>query len=265
MMAYFQAFELKAYQEGVRFPNGLILDLGCGEGTFAQMLRELLDIESLFVGGDCDRAKLVRAARRDGLYVQTVGLDASHLPFKEETFDAVLSNAVLYNLRPTPEQAVREVQRVLKKGGEFIITVPTHLADQHYWVEEFLRKMRLVGLAHWYRQRMNQRMGFVSALRPDMWCKMLEASGLSVQTVIHYISGAVSRRWSVLAMTPLRLMGGLRMLSPKAIHRTVSVVQKRLMAHSYRHLSTVAAEECGDYLLIVSEKSGLQAKQGEPF
>ena len=43
-------------------------------------------------------------------------MDASHLAFADETFDAVVSRNLTWNLED-PEQAYKEWMRVLKKGG----------------------------------------------------------------------------------------------------------------------------------------------------
>ncbi len=254
-MAYFEAFELKAYRDFVRFPDGLILDLGCSDGIFAQMLKELLGIKTPLIGGDYDGRKLQRAAQRTSVYFQTLRLDASHLPFKKESFDAVLSNAVLYCLRPNPEQAVKEVERILKKGGIFTCTVPTHLAEQHYYIIEVLERIGLLKLANLCRQRINTRLGNVSAFPPCRWCGILEERGLSIRKVIPYISEQISRQWSLLFLTPFRAMSVLRIVPWKQVHRLASIIQKGLMVRSYTRLSAVETLEYGDYILIVSQKS----------
>ena len=93
--AYFEAFELKAYQESVELPNGMVLDVGCGDGTFAQMLKELTGFEASLVGVDGDPQKLLRAVQRVAVYSGVLRLDGSHLPFKDQSFDAVFANQVL--------------------------------------------------------------------------------------------------------------------------------------------------------------------------
>ncbi len=253
-MAYFAAFELRAYQEFIRIPEGLILDLGCGDGTFSQMLKELLGFKTSFIGVDIDREKLRVAAGLTSIYSQVLELDVSQLPFKEGIFDAVLSNGLLYCLRPNPRMAVREVQRILKEGGKFICTVPTENAEKHYIFAEWFRKMKLNRYEGWYRRRLNTRMGNVSLLSSEKWVRMLEDSGLTICKVVPYISEAISRRWNLLVELP-RLTSALRLIPFKQVHRLASIIQKCLMHRSYQDLSTLNPSEIGDYLLIVSEKN----------
>lgn len=58
------------------------------------------------------------------------------LPFKDECFDYVISNAVLEHVRD-PFKAAREIERVLKKGGRVIASVPFlqpyHGYPHHYY------------------------------------------------------------------------------------------------------------------------------------
>lgn len=50
MAAYFNAYQLNAYRNFVvlQDKDGLILDLGCSDGTFGQMIKELLNLVVLF-------------------------------------------------------------------------------------------------------------------------------------------------------------------------------------------------------------------------
>ncbi|MBR2742601.1 MAG: class I SAM-dependent methyltransferase [Clostridia bacterium] len=47
--------------------------------------------------------------------------DATHLDFRDESFDAVVSNYVYHNIRGDRQALLLETLRVLKKGGTFII------------------------------------------------------------------------------------------------------------------------------------------------
>lgn len=96
---------------------GLGLDLGCGLGRqCVEMARRGYRV----VGVDASRG-LLREAARDGASV--VNGSALALPFPDAAFDFVYAVGVLHHL-PDPESqtaACREVARVLKPGGRFIV------------------------------------------------------------------------------------------------------------------------------------------------
>tara|TARA_Y100000588_G_scaffold385712_1_gene479634 strand:+ start:2419 stop:3198 length:780 start_codon:yes stop_codon:yes gene_type:complete len=96
-----------------------ILDLGCGTGYFASKLAA----EGPFVVGmDLDIAS-VKFAKENGMGHFVVG-SAEHLPFKDSSFDALLSTEVLEHL-PEEDQALREIARVGNDGAQFVLTVPS--------------------------------------------------------------------------------------------------------------------------------------------
>lgn len=63
-------------------------------------------------------------------------VDMQKLPYKNNSFDAVISDQVLEHLA-SPQKAIDESYRVLKKGGLAIHTTclinPLHLPDPDYW------------------------------------------------------------------------------------------------------------------------------------
>src|SRR3954454_15998595 len=87
--------------------GGSMLDLGCGDKDFEGICRHT----------NFDYVGLDYSGERPDL----LG-DAHALPFKDESFDFVVSFAVLEHLR-YPFVAMREAFRVLKSGGTFIGTV----------------------------------------------------------------------------------------------------------------------------------------------
>jgi SAM-dependent methyltransferase len=94
-----------------------VLDLGCRSGAFT---RHFLDGNEV-VGVDVDRAALEKAAV---LGIQTVQADVEErLPFDDESFDAVVAGELLEHMR-FPDAVVGEVDRVLRRGGVFVGSVP---------------------------------------------------------------------------------------------------------------------------------------------
>jgi ubiquinone/menaquinone biosynthesis C-methylase UbiE len=107
-------------------PGQHILDIGCGTGTLAVLLkRQYAAVE--VVGLDPDPKALRRAKTKIRRAAVSVQLDqgfADELPYKEESFDRVFSSFMFHHLEGQDrEKTVREVLRVLKPGGSF------HLLD----------------------------------------------------------------------------------------------------------------------------------------
>jgi SAM-dependent methyltransferase len=105
---------------------GTVLDLGCGPRDQAAPLEW---IGFKYVGVDYSSPQADFLA------------DAHSLPFKDESFDCVLSYAVLEHLHH-PFVAIREINRVLKTGGIYIGTVsqgePFHASYFHHTPWGFL-------------------------------------------------------------------------------------------------------------------------------
>lgn len=74
--------------------------------------------------------------------------DAFHLPIKSNSVDLAFSIAVLEHLKE-PKQAVDEIYRTLKKGGQVYIEIP-FLQPFHSSPDDFYRAT-LPGLKHWCR------------------------------------------------------------------------------------------------------------------
>ena len=93
-----------------------VLEVGTGPGFFAILLRELgcavtaIDLTPAML----DEAKENAGPLADGICF--LEMNAEALSFADESFDAVLSRNLTWNL-PHPERAYAEWARVLKKGG----------------------------------------------------------------------------------------------------------------------------------------------------
>ena len=127
-----QAFARKlvsAWQLPIEWLNiptgGVALDVGSGPGNVTASLARAAGRDGLALGVDISEPMLARAVdAQAGPNVGFLRADAQQLPFRDATFDAVTSLAVL-QLIPNPSATVAEIARVLKPGGRVAIMVPT--------------------------------------------------------------------------------------------------------------------------------------------
>ena len=93
-----------------------VLEVGTGPGFFAILLREL---GCAVTAIDLTPAMLAEAKENAGSLageIRFMEMNAEALSFADESFDAVLSRNLTWNL-PHPDRAYAEWARVLKKGG----------------------------------------------------------------------------------------------------------------------------------------------------
>ncbi len=124
-----------------------VLDLACGTGDLAILVRSLRP-DARIVGVDLSRGMLYRARRR-GYAGAAVASDMTLLPFTDSSAHAVLAGYAFRNAPDLPE-AVREVARVLKRGG-WLATLDFYLPRPSIWRTLFLRYLKAAGSIYgWY-------------------------------------------------------------------------------------------------------------------
>ncbi|MBN1995021.1 MAG: class I SAM-dependent methyltransferase [Anaerolineae bacterium] len=105
--------------------TGLVLEIGPGPGYLG--LEWLKQTEGTWLKGlDISQDMLKVAEKNAAEYglterVEYIHGDALQMPFEDEFFDGVFTNAALHEWAD-PERALNEIYRVLKPGGRYLIT-----------------------------------------------------------------------------------------------------------------------------------------------
>jgi len=105
-------------------PQDTILDLGCGSGVHLKLF--VLQCKKI-VGVDVSKVMLSLAEQElKSLSKKNWQLklaDAQKLPFKDKSFDGIISMGLL-DYVPSPEKVLQECHRVLKPSGWLIVSLP---------------------------------------------------------------------------------------------------------------------------------------------
>lgn len=98
--------------------NSVVLDLGAGSGLGKPLNYSLKGLVKSCVGADNDKD-----LSKNQFLDKKVLADIFTLPFRRETFDLVYTDYVLEHI-DRPGEFVKEVRRVIKRGGFFIFRTP---------------------------------------------------------------------------------------------------------------------------------------------
>ena len=113
-----------------------ILSIGCGTGE----LEKMLESPARTVVGSDLLIEMVRGARRRRVR-DLVQADTHWLPFASRAFDAVIVPETLGYI--DPKTSLREMHRVLKRGGRlFVTSYPVHIVAHSVYVKRSVAEIR---------------------------------------------------------------------------------------------------------------------------
>lgn len=114
---------LARYMLASRLAYGSVLDVACGTGYGSSILLRDKKVDYI-VSVDIDITLLKYGKKVFKL--ETVEADALNLPFRDNSFDTVVSIETIEHL-PSPKWFIKEVARVLRRSGIFILSTPNKL------------------------------------------------------------------------------------------------------------------------------------------
>lgn len=175
---FYQSFIKKRYQlepyifEFARFEDGRdkdVLEIGVGMG--ADHLQWAKSRPKFLAGIDLTSRAISHATKMlglDGYKSKLMVADAENLPFEDGSFDLVYSWGVIHH-SPNTEIAVKEIFRVLRKGGEARIMI--------------YHKYSLTGFMLWIRYALLKGHPFLSL--ESVYAEHLESPGTKAYTMKH--------------------------------------------------------------------------------
>lgn len=188
-LPYFRGF-LRAIE--ARFFQDLeltepVLDVGCGDGYFAASTFK----RSIAIGIDPAFKSLKEAGQNKG-YEHLINCLGNQLPFKNTHFSTVFSNSVLEHI-PNVDEVLGEINRVLKNGGKFYLSVPNSNFSLNLSVARFLDRFGWRKLADFYRKIFNKISRHYHTDTPEKWKERLNKSGFKVRAGWNYFSPTALR------------------------------------------------------------------------
>jgi len=222
--AFWRAIEIDALARA-HLPEGLGLDLGCGDGKLTDILLSLTGPRRM-VGIDPDPEE-TKAAARYGFYERLHTVPGDAIPEPDASFDFVISNSVLEHI-PGLEPVIAEAGRLLKPGGRFCFTVPAPPFHDNLAGSLFGLTRRETYLA-----RLDKRIAHFNYLSSQDWTELCGRHGLVVESCRGYFDRPQTRRWETLS----RMTGGLLYSLSGGAWRPIEI-QRALGARALQNAAT---------------------------
>jgi len=157
-----------------------LLDVGCGDGDFIFMAKDKfkecfgVDVSQLRIERAKERSKTMHGG--DNVHFDVCDVDEG-LPFPHSFFDVVTCIAVLEHLF-NPPKVVQEINRVLKRGGTFIVQVP-NIAWLPYRFQLLLGKLPKTGGVY-----LGSDWEHLHNFTKSTICQLLTEKGFEIKTVL---------------------------------------------------------------------------------
>ncbi len=215
-----------------------ILDFGCGDGFFSQ-----LAFGKVEVGLDVDEKSLKEAQWRH-IYSQVVRYDGSKIPFPDNYFATIVCNSVLEHV-PNLDYSLKEISRVLKKGGSVYFTAPTS-----YWPDYLLGK-RVLGRR--YQRYFIKKSRHFNLYHFLQWRRELAKHGLQVTDNHYYLDSL----WLMFLFDLSHYLSAFSLLSKRLLGRWVILPKKAVLFRPFYHLLLTEKKDRGKrgaYLFVAATK-----------
>ena len=142
--------------------KGLVLDYGCGDGSFSRFIKT--DLKNDVIGVDLSGGMIRFASKKDE-EVHYLIVNCHELPFRDESFDAIVAVGVFHHL--DIKKSMSECKRLLRKKGFLVIFEPNSLCPL-----SFMGRRMFKTKIHTSTERPYNYWSFVSEIRANGFSKV---------------------------------------------------------------------------------------------
>jgi SAM-dependent methyltransferase len=130
--AHVQRFEISIHRLDLP-EDGRLLNLWSRQGEAIPYIRERFP-EAELINSEISSVMLKQARNRfpNEIFVEC---DLQDIDYPDDYFDGILSLEMLEH-SPSPQRILEQMFRVLKPGGQLILTCPTKVSEIHLWIAD---------------------------------------------------------------------------------------------------------------------------------
>jgi ubiquinone/menaquinone biosynthesis C-methylase UbiE len=188
---YTKATHRETLKRAVLQSADCVLDVGCGTAALFETISEKIPRAKL-IGTDLSLGMLEEAKKKRGGQAFFVAGRSDALPFRSESFDAILSCSSFHHWSKA-EESLKEVFRVLKPEGRVVMSDWCH----DYWTCRFLSFcLRWVGPLH-----------VVKTYRQSEWEDLFRKTGFHNAEIVRY---KINWFWGLMTATGRKYVGAVR-------------------------------------------------------
>lgn len=249
-LALREAVRLSAVRE-IELPEP-ILDVGCGDGLFAQLAYPDRQIWGIDIN-----ATEVRRAQATDSYKTLICGDVRRVNLPGEFFGSAIANCSLEHVPDLPE-ALRNIRSSLKPGAVFVLIVPTPDWTRKLALPVLLRRLGLEEIGDAYGDALDAVFNHETLEDDSWWSERLAEADFETLEVRPIVSRATS--WLFEMLLPSSTLGyltkkvtGRWIVAPK-LRKSTSWATQAMLRSLYWALPEASDEMAGEYLMICKAK-----------
>ncbi|MBI2099397.1 class I SAM-dependent methyltransferase [Candidatus Uhrbacteria bacterium] len=178
-----------------------ILDLGCGDGTYAQAIftrvAEVAPYKKYapLIGLDPNPKETAKAIKLK-IYDKVSTADSFAIPLPDASVNTIFSNSVVEHIK-NKDGALREISRVLAPGGAYLFSAPSQNYGSNFRIAEFLSRIGGPRLAKLWISAINGKFKHYWIQSPEEWSEDLARHGLKTLKYRYTLSPRNSSLWEL--------------------------------------------------------------------